>query len=183
MNESTNQIALPKNEIIERAFSQANAFIGHAVNLTRDPDIAQDCFQEACLKFLTMPATFRAFPPAARYICKSIFSIAVDYMRKQSRFDFTDCLPEMICEPEIQWQKGMLLEKLREATDDLSIRECRLLTIYNLPGLKLREKSRLMKLPVSTYRYQVSKVISKLRTQLTKVKPQRMGSTCRKGGD
>jgi DNA-directed RNA polymerase specialized sigma24 family protein len=76
-----------------------------------------------------------------------------------------------------------MFEKFREVTETLPLRDSRLLMIHMLPGIRLREKSKLMGLPTSTYRYQVSRVISKLRKRLTTVKHQRIGNQCQIGGN
>jgi RNA polymerase sigma factor (sigma-70 family) len=183
VNETTNQIALSKDQLIGQFCSHANSFIGYAFRFTHDRDMARDFFQEACLRFLTVSATFRAYPLAAQYICRTIFTLAMENLKKQSRLVFVDRLPEMVCEPEIEWQREMMFEKFREVTETLPLRDSRLLMIHMLPGIRLREKSKLMGLPTSTYRYQVSRVISKLRKRLTTVKHQRIGNQCQIGGN
>ena len=166
MDARNHQVAVSKGDLVGQFYAQRRAFIGYAYRFTANWDAAEDVFQEACLKFLGMPASFPSFPFAAKYLYKTLFCIAVTRQKKQSRLIYSKRVPEMVCEPEPEWQKQIMIDRLCKVTARLSPRERQLLDIHTLPGYGVREKSKMMLLPLSTYRYRVDRVISKLRKLL-----------------
>jgi RNA polymerase sigma factor (sigma-70 family) len=167
VDERNDQIAMSKDELVGRFWVERNAFLGYIHRFAFDRGAAEDIFQEACLKFLTSPASFNSFPFAAKYLYRIIFTLSIAHLKSQRRLIYSEKLPEMVCEPEPQWQKEILIKRLHEAAGDLSSRDRQLLAVHLIPGFHLRDKCLMMRLPSSTYRYQVGRVISKLRKRLT----------------
>lgn len=181
MNGKNNQIVVPKAELVDRFWSQRSAILGYIHNFVFNQDEMEDIFQEACLKFLRSPGKFRAFPPAARYLYRIIFTTIISRRRKDRRLLITDRLPEMICEPEPQWLRDLMIQKLRTVVGELSSRDRQLLDVHMIPESRIRECSEMAGLPTYTYRYQLKGVISKLRKRMNDVKPKRTGCQSRNG--
>ncbi len=182
MNERENQIALPKKELVDQFWAERNAFFGYIHRFGFDRDTVMDIFQEACMKFMKATANFESFPPAAKYLYRIIFNLSVSCLRSQGRLIYSDKLPERICEPEPEWQKELMIESVRQAASNLSSRDRQLLEVHLKIGPQLQEKSEMMQMPLSTYRYQVVRVISKLKKQLA-IKPWLAGNSSQIGGN
>lgn len=157
---------IPKEELIARFWRERAAILGHIWNLVHRWEASEDIFQQACLKFLASPATFTCFLTAAKYFHKTILSLVIDKQQRDSRFVDSDQLPELVCEPEPEWQRQLTAQKVQEAMGLLSSRDQQLLTVYLLPGFDMKEASSLLDMPARTYRYQLRKAFSRLRKSL-----------------
>ena len=174
---------LSKNALINLFWSQRRGFLGYTNRFTRDHQKIEDIFQEACLRFLASKAIFYRREAAAKYIYKTIRSLIIDAYRKDRKLVFSDCLPEMIHEPEAQWQDRMVVGRVLKALQSLSPHERQLVAVHlssDLPDLG--RKSRFLNLPPSTYRYQVQRAFRCIRKlmnrklgQVEKSRPKRIG--------
>lgn len=164
MDEKSDQIAMSKDELVGRFYAERRSILGHVWHLLPSRDKGDDIFQEACLKFLKAPATFNSIREAAGYFHKTIRSIAVDDLKRESRFVDRRRLPELVCEPEPEWQKQMITQRLRQAAAKLPRRDRVLLAIYMSESRRL---CRILNMPTSTYRYRVNKTMIRLRRLLT----------------
>jgi RNA polymerase sigma factor (sigma-70 family) len=168
VNEQDDQVALSKNDLVQRFYAERYVFLRYIHRFAFKRDVAEEVFQEACLRFLTSPASFQSFPFAASYLYRIIFSIAIALQQRQKRILFIRDPPELVCEAEPQWHQELIIEKLDKAIGCLSLRERQLLDVYLSPQLKCRQKSKLLNLPPSTYVYQIGRVIAKLRKHIIK---------------
>jgi RNA polymerase sigma factor (sigma-70 family) len=177
VNGRKDQIALTKNELICRFWAQRNAFFGYIHRFGINQAAIEDIFQEACLKFLTAPGKFCDLPPAGKYLYQIIFTIIAGRRKKERMMVAIDHLPERVCEPDWQWQRDLEIERLRSVMADLPFPDRRLLAVHLISELRLREQSEMVNLPTRTYRYQLNRVISKLRKRMTTIRFERTGSS------
>jgi RNA polymerase sigma factor (sigma-70 family) len=155
---------LSKTALITRFWRERCAFIGFARRYVFDPGLAEDIFQEACLRFMRCGGRFRCYQAAASYVYRTIRTLIIDWSKQNRRLVFAGSLPEMVCEPEPEWNNRMLIEKLHEATRKLSPYDRRILSIEYFSDLPdLQTKSSCMELPISTFRYQSQRAVHRIR--------------------
>ncbi len=163
MDEKSDQIAMSKDELVGRFWAERRSILGHVWHLLPSGDRGEDIFQEACLKFLKAPATFNSIRQAAGYFHKTIRSIAVDDLKRESRFVDCQTPPELVCEPEPEYGRQMIIQRLRQAAAKLPRRDRVLLAIYMSES---RQLCRILNMPTSTYRYRVNQAVARLRRLL-----------------
>jgi DNA-directed RNA polymerase specialized sigma24 family protein len=161
--------ALSKRALVVRFWDDRRSFVGYASRTVWDADLAQDIFQEACARFLASKATFFCYEASAKYFYRIIRSLVVDYHKRNRRLLFPGLLPEMVCEPETQWQEDLIIGKLCTATRRLSSDDQRIVAAYICPDLpNLRARSRAVDLPISTFRYQAQRALGRIRKLMNK---------------
>lgn len=154
---------LSKADLIDEFLKFRRFFLWRIKCLMPDQDTAEDIFQEACLKFLLLPAVFRFQQAGTKYFCLILQSLALSYLKKSRRIQYRSKLPEVVCEPKGDWDRGLLLERISQAVGTLPVKDRQLLKLYFAPGLKQSEKCKMLQLPSSTMTYQVGKAIAKVR--------------------
>jgi RNA polymerase sigma factor (sigma-70 family) len=131
------------------------------------PETAEDIFQEACLKFLVSPAIFRYPEAGTRYFCQILRSLAIDHAKRMARLEYRAVLPEVVCEPQAAWERGMLLDRVAGALRQLRPADRRLLAAYLNPELgRLRDKCIFLHIPSSTLRYRIHGILDRLRAMV-----------------
>lgn len=153
-----------KAALVTQFWRERQTLIGFARKYVYDPDIGEEVFQEGCLRFLRSDTRFKDYLPAAAYLYKIMKSVIIDRHKKNRRLVFPGTLPEMVCEPEPEWHKQLLLEKIERASCLLSGYDRQLIgDCVSSDFSSLKSQSRAYGLPMSTYRYQTQKAFKRLR--------------------
>ncbi len=167
MKKTSTGEGLPKSDLLLQFWTYRRFFLWRIQRRIFCPETAEDIFQEACIRFVTSRAVFPHPKPATRYFCRAIDSLTLEHLKWAARLDYRAVLPELCCEPEAEWENGMLLKSVTDAVGNLTTREQQLLSVYLTPEFgRLRDKCRVLGLPYSTMRYQYGRLLSRLRTMI-----------------
>ena len=158
---------LSKSGLLLQFWSYRQCFLGRIRRRIFNPETAEDIFQEACLKFMTSPAVFRYPQASTAYFCRILRSLTLDHLEQAARLEYCESLPEIVCDPQAEWERGMLLNRVTEAVRHLPAGDQRLLAVYLNPEFgTLRDKCEIMRLPSSTMRYRLRGILCKLRAMI-----------------
>jgi RNA polymerase sigma factor (sigma-70 family) len=168
MDEPSNGEGLSKISLLQEFWKFHRFFLWRIHRLISNPDTAEDIFQDACIKFLSSSAVFE-FPQAGtKYFTLILRSLAMQRLKSDHRIEYRSRLPEVLCEPQGTWERGILLDRVSQAVETLPARDQILLDTYFRPGLTLDGKCKALDLPNSTMRFQAKRTIAKVRKMLLK---------------
>ncbi len=168
MNDTYKGEGLSKIGLLHEFWKFRRFFLWRIHRLISNPDIAEDIFQEACLKFLGSAAIFEYPQAGTKYFCVTLKSLALQHLSKGRWLEYRSSLPEAICEPEREWERDILLDRVSEAIAKLPTKDQQLLDMYFTPNLRLQDKCKALHLPNSTMRHRAGKTIAKIRKMVAK---------------
>jgi RNA polymerase sigma factor (sigma-70 family) len=154
---------LSKTNLLNEFCDYRRFFLMRIHRMISNHDTAEDIFQEACLRFLLSPAVFEYSQAGIKYFCLILRSLALGQMRKRRWIEYRSNLPEVVCEPESDWERGVLLDRISKAVVGLPANDRQLLSMYFTPDLRLQDKSKALNLPNSTMRYRAERAIAKVK--------------------
>jgi RNA polymerase sigma factor (sigma-70 family) len=154
---------LSKTDLLNDFLKFRPYFFGQIHKMISDHDTAEDIFQEACLKFLGSAAVFKYPQAGTKYFSLIIRSLALQHLQSGHRLEYRSSLPEAICEPEREWDRRILLDRVSEVIGRLPAKDQHLLDMYFTTNLRLQDKCKALHLPNSTMRHRAGKTIVKIR--------------------
>lgn len=167
MINASEDTGLSKSDLLLEFWKYHRQFLGRIRKRIFSADTAEDIFQEACVKFMTSGAVFPHPQTATSYFCRVLHSLIAEHIKRAARLEYRESLPEMICDPQVEWNRGLLLHRVREAVRQLPADDQRLLANYlNADYGDLKELRQVFRLPGSTMRYRISRIFRKLRTMI-----------------
>jgi RNA polymerase sigma factor (sigma-70 family) len=159
---------LSKSGLLLEFCERRRQFLGRIRRRIYDLEIAEDIFQEACIKFMTSQAVFRYPQAGTNYFCRILENLIIEHIKRSGRLEYREHLPELVCEPEFEWDREMIMRSVHEAVGQLPADDQRLLAVYLDPGSgRLRDKCKILGLPNSTMRFQFHRIIGKLHGMVT----------------
>jgi RNA polymerase sigma factor (sigma-70 family) len=128
------------------------------------PETADDIFQEACVKFMASGAVFKHPQACTKYFCRILRNLIFEQGKRAARLQYGENLPEMVCDPQEEWNRKMILDRVQKAVRQLPDRDQHLLQEYlNADYGDVKSLGRALRIPGSTMRYRVSRIFRELR--------------------
>jgi RNA polymerase sigma-70 factor (ECF subfamily) len=156
---------------MRRVFLLIYRIVGNAAD-------AQDLTQEAFIKALQRRDQLKDLEKAAHWLSRIATNTAIDFLRRNSRFGFTDIegLPEPLTSPASESPEQELLRAERRAylEDGLQVltgRERLALTLRDVEGVPAEEVARQMGCSKATVRSHIANARVKFRRYMEKRKP------------
>lgn len=140
-------------------------------------DITQETFIQAFLKYNTYDSS-RSLQP---WLYKIALNTTRNILRKQRWLKFTDQLPEISCIDMVE-NSVLKSEEKRELWSEingLSMKSKEVFVLHFYSGMKLREISETLEIPLGTCKSRLNSAINTLRKQI----PQNEFSFLGEGGD
>lgn len=143
-------------------------FLGRINRRIFNRGMAEDIFQEACVKFLSANAVFPYPQAATGYFWKIIDSLIVNFVLGNRRLQFLENPPERVSEAGLGWYHRMLLEEVMAAVGRLPAKDQQLLAtcFFNPDQVRLKDKCGALGLSSGNMRYRLGLVLSKLNRTL-----------------
>jgi RNA polymerase sigma factor (sigma-70 family) len=158
---------LSKSNLLLEFWEYRSQFLGRIRRWVFSPETAEDIFQEACVRFITSRAVFQYPEASTKYFCRILQNLIFEQRKRSARLEFQDKLPEMVCDPQDEWNREIILDQIHEAMPRLTDRDQRLLADYLNAGQgDLKDVCRAHNLPGSTMRHRMSRIFHRLRIAL-----------------
>lgn len=164
----TNTITKEQAEMI---FEEHSAYIYRvALFLTKSNAVAEDITQETFLRVFKKYHTYNPSKPIKPWIYKITLNIARNVFRKQKHINFVDELPE---EKAIDLVEGSILrseeeEELWREINKLTFKSKEVIVLHFYSGLKLKEISTTLGIPLGTCKSRLNTALTTLKKQLSK---------------
>jgi RNA polymerase sigma factor (sigma-70 family) len=167
MNKTSDGEGLSKSDLVVQIWAYRPWYMGRIRRWIFNQETAEDIFQEACLKFIASEAVFLHPQAGTRYFCRILQNLIFEQGKRVARLQYRKTLPERVCDPQEEWNREMLLNRVYEAVRQLPANEQRLLDDYINSGYgDLKELRQVFHLPGSTMRYRISRIFRRLRTMI-----------------
>ncbi|MDA2925666.1 sigma-70 family RNA polymerase sigma factor [Acidobacteria bacterium AH-259-G07] len=171
------QTHLSKSALVTEFWNGRKKFFGYIRRYIYDREEEQDIFQHACLKFLAAEALFDHPRVAESYFYHTLRTLSIDHIRKARRLIFPETLPDIPYNPQPDWDRRILMERVYKVSEQLSPKDRQVLEIYLDPDLRrLKDKCKAMNRSPGTVRYHIKKLVNHLRKNLQE-KSQKEGTT------
>ncbi len=173
------QISKEKAEML---FREHSAYIYRtALFLTRDKALADDITQEAFLQIFSKYGMYDASKPIKPWIYKITLNITRNMLRKQKWCNLFGETPENGCG---EWVETAVIKSEEEAelwleTNKLSLKSREVIILHFYSGLKLKEISEILDIPLGTCKSRLNQALNTLRKQL----PENDFHILSRGGD
>lgn len=144
----------------------ASAVYAYALSLLHNQRDAEDAMQETYLKIRSAAHLYRPMGKPMAWvltIARNVCLMKFRQSRHSAPVSFDD-LPEGVDCSQVEDREDRIV--LETAFQALSQAECQIVVLHAVSGLKHREISKLMNLPLSTVLSRYNRAISKLRSQL-----------------
>lgn len=158
------RIAGGDKEALAQLYAQTrSAVYGFALSILKAPHDAEDVLQDAYLQVWNGAAGYRAHGKAMAWLMTIVRNLAMDHLRRQKRTeplaweDWENCFAD---DPAVSPEDRMALAAL---LGSLSDEERQIVTLHALTGLKHREISALLGLPLPTVLSKYNRALKKLR--------------------
>jgi len=106
---------LSKSDLLLQFWAFRTSFLKRIQRRIYSPECAEDIFQTACLKFMISPAVFRYPGAGTKYFCRILHSLIVDHIKVAVRLEYRDRLPEMVCDPQAEWEHSIMRDRVADA--------------------------------------------------------------------
>jgi RNA polymerase sigma factor (sigma-70 family) len=167
MKKTSEGEGLSKSELVLQIWAYRPWYMGRIRRRIFSQETAEDIFQEACVKFMTSEAVFQRPQAGTKYFCRILQNLIFEQGRGAARLQYRESLPEMICDPQDEWNRGMLLRRVYNAVQQLPDRDQRLLEEYlDADYGDMKELCRALRIPGSTMRYRISRIFRELRAMV-----------------
>jgi len=131
--------------------------------ITWDKTMSEDILQDVFVKLFLSPPEPSVKNPRA-YIFRIARNLAIDGMRKQTQHLSLDEIEDTVSQP---MEDIALRTDIDDALKKLPPQECQIVTMHVIGGLKFREISEVMKIPLGTAVWKYQKAIGKLQKLIT----------------
>ena len=119
--------SLSKSSLLCELWAYRSSFLRRIRRRIFSREIAEDIFQEACLKLMTSPAVFRYPQAGTKYFCRILHSLIIDHIKVAARVEYRNRLPEICCDPQAEWERRTLFRRTADAIRCLATKDQRLL--------------------------------------------------------
>lgn len=157
------EIALGKTDALEKFYIQTKtAVYGFALSIVKNPQTAEDIMQDTYIKIYASSGSYRTQGKPMAWILTIVKNLALTGLRNMSENNLSlkDEWTSAINSFTESSMDRILLNKVLESLSDV---ECRIVILHSITGLKHREISELLDIPLST-------TLSKYRRSLSKLK-------------
>lgn len=144
----------------------SNAVFSYALSLLRNQEDAEDAMQETYLHIRSAAHLYSPMGKPMAWIFTIARNVCLMKFREQKHYSvipFEDVKEDIDCS-QIQDREDRIV--LETAFHILSREECQVIILYTVAGLKHREISQILQLPLSTVLSRYQRGIKKLRKQL-----------------
>lgn len=144
----------------------SNVIFSYALSLLRNREDAEDAMQETFLKIRSAAHLYRPMDKPMAWIFTIARNVCLMKFRKQKHYSSVsvDELREIPDCSDIQDREDRIV--LETAFQILTKEECQIIVLHAVSGMKHREISELLHLPLSTVLSRYNRSIKKLRRQL-----------------
>lgn len=157
------QIKTGDKEALEKIYNDMKTPVYTVImRITHDRMLSEDIMQEIFVKLFKSPPQFPVENPRA-WIFKMARNLAIDSTRKQKQLVSYDELEECIPQPEADYGEHVDVENALNRLDSDSRQ---IVTLHINGGMKFREISEIMSIPLGTALWRYQKAIDKLRILL-----------------
>lgn len=152
-----------------------------ALFLTKSNDLADDITQETFIQAFLKFYTYDTGMPLKPWLYKIALNTTRNMLRKEKWLKFTDSLPEIESLDPVEKHvlKNEEKEELWREINHLSLKSREVFVLHFYSGLKLREISEILDIPLGTCKSRLNFAISTLRKQI----PHNEFSFLGEGGD
>jgi RNA polymerase sigma-70 factor (ECF subfamily) len=140
---------------------------------TSDPHLADDLVQQTLLKALSNQKQLRDFGAAEGWLFRILANCLTDYRRAKREFLSGDDL-EIVdrITPEHRFKEEQLVQKVRQAVQNLPINHCQVITLVDLEEFSYASVAQILDIPVGTVMSRLCRGRRALREQLLEIKPR-----------
>ncbi len=145
---------------------------GYALYMLKDPMDADDAAQEVLIKIWQKIDTFN-FLAAKAWIMRTTHNLCIDYIRKRKpmyeideEFNETFSATDTKSDPHLLTQIKMTANKIKEAIKELPEHLRSVFVLYEIEGLKYKEISKTLDLPINTVKVQLLRARKQLQESL-----------------
>jgi len=130
--------------LIEESRAQ---ILRHCAHLLKDENLAEDVFQEACIKAIEKISSFKEQASFGTWLWRIAHNLCLDYLRKQRQH------PETIFEEQKQQApEGMDPALLQECLEHLTTQQRRVFELFYIQQLSQKEIAQQLSIPYGTVR-------------------------------
>ena len=133
------------------------------LRITHDRSISEDILQEVFFKLYKSPPKPTIRKPRA-YLFQMARNLAIDHVRKLPQYANWDSVENTVHLPLDDFSTKMDID---HAMKTLPLRECQIVSLHINGGLKFREISDMMDIPLGTVLWRYQKAITQLRSILS----------------
>lgn len=144
----------------------SNAVFSYALSILRNPDDAEDAMQETFLHIRSAAHLYKCQGKPMAWILTIARNVCLMKFRQKRHvvsLSYEEVPEELDCS-QIEEEEDRLI--LETAFRILSKEECQMIVLHAVSGMKHREISEIMKIPLSTVLSKYNRGIKKLREQL-----------------
>lgn len=140
---------------------------------TSNPNLADDLVQQTLLKALRNQKQLRDMAAAEGWLFRILANCLTDYRRAKREYLSSDDLQLVDTRtPEHEIKEEQLVQRVREAVQNLPINHCQVITLVDLEEFSYASVAQILDIPVGTVMSRLCRGRRALREHLLEIKPR-----------